>query len=173
MIRLATVLDLDGIEEEYGQHFLYERQNGAYTVFKEGVYPTRKDAEIALQNQALYVYELNGVIVGSLILDKEQPDEYSEIDWPSKATPEQVNVIHLLMVNPFLARKGIGSALVTHAIEIAKNCLCSAIRLDTGEQNMPAVSLYKKMGFQVVAFSKMKVGGAISHATHLFLEKSL
>ena len=173
MIRLATVLDLDGIEEGYSQHFLYEEQHGAYTVFKEGVYPTRKNAEIALQNQALYIYELNSVIAGSLILDKKQPDEYSEIDWPSKATSEQVNVIHLLMVNPLLARKGIGSALINHAIEIAKSCSCRAIRLDTGKQNIPAVSLYKKIGFQVVAISKIKVGGAISHATHLFLEKIL
>lgn len=173
MIRQATVTDLDGVEKGYGEHFLHEKKHGAYTVFKEGIYPTRKDAESALWNGALYIYEEKGVVAGSIIINERQPDEYGKIDWPSQAAPEQVRVIHLLMVNPCMAGKGIGSALVSYAVQVAKQSSCTVLRLDTGAQNIPAVSLYKKRGFQVVATSTMKVGGAISHGEHLFLEKTI
>ena len=173
MIRQAIITDLDCVVEGYHAHFVHEKEHGAYTVFKEGVYPTRKDAEKALANEALYVYEDNGNIAGSLIVDTVQPDEYTTIDWPSQATPDKVRVIHLVMVNPRAAGKGIGSTLVNHAVELARQHSCAAVRLDTGEQNIPAVSLYTKLGFQLAGTSSMKVGGAIPHGKHLFFEKSL
>lgn len=173
MIRQAVITDLDRIEEGYHDHFLYEKEHGAYTVFKEDVYPTRKHAEEALRNRALYVYEEKGIIAGSMILDKAQPDEYAKIDWPSQARPDQVSVIHLVMVHPGAARKGIGSALVNYAMEEAKRHSRMAVRLDTGEQNTPAVSLYRKLGFQLAGTSSMKVGGAILHRRHLFFEKNI
>ena len=78
--RQAVVADLDGIEEGYIEHFVHEKKYGAYTVFQEGVYPTRKVAETALQNNALYVYEENGIVLGSVILDGQQPKEYKKIE---------------------------------------------------------------------------------------------
>lgn len=173
MIREATDKDLDFVEEGYHEHFINEQEHGAYTVFKEGVYPTRGDAEKALQNRALYVYEENGIVAGSMILNGQQPEEYKKIDWPSQAAAENVLVIHLLMVRPCMAGKGIGTALVNHAEKVAKQRSCEVVRLDTGGQNTPAASLYKKLGFQLIGTSSMKVGGAIAHDGHLFFEKSL
>lgn len=173
MIRQAVMADLDSIEEGYREHFLHEKTHGAYTVFRENVYPTRRDAEKAVQNQTLYVYEENGSVLGSIILDGQQPEEYKKIAWPSQAPSESVNVIHLLIVRPSAAGKGVGSALINHALETAKQRSCTAVRLDTGEQNIPAASLYKKLGFQLAAAASMKVGGAISHDRHLFFEKAL
>ena len=171
IIRQAVIADLDGIEQGYQEHFAHEKKYGAYTVFQEDVYPTRKVAETALQNGTLYVYEENGDVLGSIILNRQQPDEYKKIEWLSKASDEKVWVIHLLMVRPSAAGKGIGSSLVNYAVDIAKQCSCTAVRLDTGKQNIPAISLYKKLGFQLVAALSMKVGGAIPHKEHLFFEK--
>lgn len=173
MLRQAVITDLDSIEEGYREHFAHERIHGAYTVFREGVYPTRKTAEAALQSGALFVYEENGAVLGSIILDHKQPDEYRTIEWQSGASDEEVNVIHLLMVRPRAAGKGVGSALVGYALDVAKQRSCTAVRLDTGEQNIPAVSLYTKLGFKLNAASSMNVGGAIFHGRHLFFEKIL
>lgn len=173
IFRVAAASDLDDIEKSYQEHFAHEKEHGAYTVFREGVYPTRKDAETALQNGALYVAEENNIILGSIILDDRQPDEYQKVDWPSKAPKKRVRVIRLLMVRPSAAGKGVGSGLVNHVLEVAKRRSCVAVRLDTGEQNIPAVSLYKKLGFQLIAVSPMKVGGVISHQGHLFFEKAI
>lgn len=173
MVRPASVTDLNSIEKAYQEHFAYERQYGAYTVFREGVYPTRKDAEKALLNDALFVYEENGIVMGSIIFNGFQPEEYKKIDWPSHAADAKVKVVHLLMVRPCAAGKGIGSALLNFVSEMAKRQACTAVRLDTGSQNIPAASLYKKLGFQLAATSSMKVGGVISHEGHLFFEKRI
>ena len=44
MLRQATDADLNQVEEGYQKHFLHEKEHGAFTVFQEGVYPTRADA---------------------------------------------------------------------------------------------------------------------------------
>lgn len=173
MLRQAMDTDLDQVEEGYQKHFLHEKAHGAFTVFREGVYPTREDAAKALSQGSLYVYDENGRVLGSIILDRKQPDEYKKIDWPSHAPAEKVMVIHLVMVCPDAAGKGIGSSLVNYAMEIAKQHSCDAIRLDTGAQNIPAASLYKKLGFQLAETGTMKVGGLISHNGHLFFERAL
>lgn len=173
ILRKASASDLDSIEKSYQEHFAHEKKYGAYTVFQEGVYPTRKVAETALQNNALYVCDEQGIILGSIIVDGHQPDEYKKIDWPSKASNEKIKVIHLVMVRPNASGKGVGSSLVHYALDRARQQSCVAVRLDTGEQNIPAVSLYKKLGFQLAANLPMKVGGIIAHSHHLFFEKMI
>ena len=173
MIRPAAEKDLDGIEESYREHFQHEREHGAYTVFREGVYPTRRAAEEALRAGTLYVYEEDGAVLGSVILDGRQPEEYRSVNWPSGAAADKVRVIHLLMVRPRAAGKGVGTALVRYAEGEAARAACTALRLDTGAQNTPAVSLYQKLSFQLAAAASMKVGGAIPHGGHLFFEKPL
>lgn len=173
MIRKATVTDIELIEDTYKEHFIHETENEAFTVFKEGVYPTAKDAEKAIYSGTLYVYEEKNNIVGSIIVDNVQPEEYAGIAWGQTLESKDVMVIHMLLVRPSMAGKGIATSLITYAAGLAIKNSCKALRLDTGAQNIPAVSLYKKLGFQIAANGSMKVGRAIEHKNHLFLEKVL
>lgn len=171
MIRKANFNDIKVIEDTYNEHFTHEMECGAYTVFQKGVYPTRRDAEKAINDGTLYVHEENHNIAGSIIIDSVQPKEYDGIAWEKNLRSDEVMVIHLLIVRPSMAGKGVASSLVKYAMELARDHSCKALRLDTGGQNIPAVSLYKKLGFQTVATASMKVGNAIEHSGHLFLEK--
>ena len=63
MIRKAILKDVNSIEDTYNEHFQYELNHTAFTVFKKGVYPTKDDAERAIYAGALFVYEENGTIV--------------------------------------------------------------------------------------------------------------
>lgn len=173
MIRKATFDDIGLIENTYDEHFKHENKYGAFTIFKKGIYPTKRDAEKGINNGALYVYEENCNIAGSIIVNKVQPTEYAKIIWEKPHTSDEVMVIHLLMVRPCMTGKGIASSLVQYAAKLAKNNSCKVLRLDTGSQNIPAITLYKKLGFQIVATAPMKVGGIIEHNEHLFLEKKL
>ena len=67
MLRQATDADLNQVEEGYQKHFLHEKEHGAFTVFQEGVYPTRADAAKALSKGALHVHDEDGNILGSII----------------------------------------------------------------------------------------------------------
>ena len=173
MIRKAAFDDIELIEDTYHELFKHEMKHGAFTVFKKGIYPTKRDAEKAIDNGTLYVYEEDNSIAGSMIVDKVQPAEYAKITWGQTFVNDEVMVIHLLMVRPSMAGQGIATSLVRYAIELADNSSCKALRLDTGSQNIPALSLYKKLGFQVVAIASMNVGSVIKHSGHLFLEKVL
>ena len=112
MIRKAILKDVNSIEDTYNEHFQYELNHTAFTVFKKGVYPTKDDAERAIYAGALFVYEENGTIVGSIIIDKVQPIEYATIPWKEKLSEDEVMVIHLLMVRPSMSGKGIASSLI-------------------------------------------------------------
>ena len=173
MIRKAILKDVNSIEDTYNEHFQYELNHTAFTVFKKGVYPTKDDAERAIYAGALFVYEENGTIVGSIIIDKVQPIEYATIPWKEKLSEDEVMVIHLLMVRPSMSGKGIASSLIKFATELAQKNSCRALRLDTGSQNIPALSLYQKNGFEIIASASKKVGDVIAHKNHLFSRKDI
>ena len=48
----------------------------------------------------------------------------------------------------------IGSLLLEHLISLAKNLNCKSLSLEVNEDNLPAISLYKKFGFEQVGFRK-------------------
>lgn len=173
MIRKATTLDIEQIEKSYIELLDYERTHTAYTVWKAGVYPTRETAEKGCRDEALYVMEQDGEICASIILNQLQPKEYENIHWNYSAQPDKVLVIHLLCVRPSKAGRGIGKSMVQFAIEEGKRRNCTAVRLDTGEQNIPAATLYRKLGFELAGTSSMAIGGLISHDAHLFFEKKI
>lgn len=45
MIRKAGFDDIPLIAETYDEHFQYEEEHGAFTVFRKDIYPTGRDAE--------------------------------------------------------------------------------------------------------------------------------
>ena len=93
MIRPANWNDLEAIENSYNEHFQYELEHGAFTVFKKNVYPTRKDAEKAIQNNSLYVFTKEKELYGSIIIDDIQPSEYENICWKMQCDDKEIMVI--------------------------------------------------------------------------------
>lgn len=170
MIRKAKREDLDEVENIFTEILRHEQSHTAYTVWQEGVYPTRKTAEEGYSDGSLYVMERSGKLCASMIVDRVAPDEYGKIHWKSNAAPSEVCMIRLLCVRPSEAGRGLGSEMVEFAIEEARRKNFKAIRLDTGGQNIPAKTLYTKLGFQLVATGSMSVGHIIAHENHLFFE---
>ena len=173
MIRKAVLQDIDQVEKSYIELLLYEQKHKAYTVWKLGVYPVRETAEKGLVDDTLYVMELENEICASMIINQMQPEEYNDIAWKYHVRPKEVFVIHLLCVRPSKAGNGIGKAMVQFAIEEGKRLNCKTIRLDTGSQNIPAIKLYKKLGFELAGTKTMNIGGLIAHKNHLFFEKKI
>lgn len=170
MIRKATEADLDDVNDGYEELLYYEREHGAYTVWELGVYPTQESAKKSLDEGGLYVLEEDGRIAASITVNQTQPSEYAQITWGCDANPDEVMVIHLLCVRPSKAHCGIGTRMVQFIIEKARLQGCKAVRLDTGAQNIPAKSLYTKIGFQLAGTAFMAIGGKIPHKGHLFFE---
>lgn len=56
--------------------------------------------------------------------------------------------IHDLMVLPAFRRRGIGGMLMDKVIDLARQRGCSRVTLEVRQDNLPAQSLYHRLGFQ-------------------------
>ena len=149
MIRKATLNDITQVEDCFVELLEYEQTHGAYTSWRLNIYPTRKTAEKGVEEGNLYVLEQNGDISACMIASQTQPAKFNDIEWRYPARADEVFVINLLCVRPSKARCGVGKSMVQYIIEEAKHMNCKAVRLDTGIQNLPAVELYTKLGFEL------------------------
>lgn len=147
IIRKATVRDIDAIEKIYDRIHEYEDEGKTSTGWLTGVYPVRQTAEAALERDDLFVYESEGEILATGIINKIQVDVYAECDWRYKAPDDDVCVLHTLVVDPTTAGKGIGKAFVKYYEDYATRIGCTVLRIDTNERNAAARSFYAKLGF--------------------------
>ena len=170
MIRKATQNDIQSVAELYTKMIDYEDTHIKYTSWKKGIYPTADTARLGIKTDSLYVYDENGSILGSVILDNRQPPEYRNVQWSVDGKYKDILVIHTLCVDPEHAGSGIGSAIVDFAKKLAKEKGCLTIRLNTTERNTPAVHLYQKNGFTVAGTQKILLNGQIPCGSHLFME---
>ena len=59
-----------------------------------------------------------------------------------------------IVVKKSKRKSGIGSLLLKNIIELCKKLNVSTLFLEVNEKNLPAISLYKKFGFEGVGFRK-------------------
>lgn len=170
MIRKATEKDISDIAILYDKVIDYQLENGGYMSWIKGVYPTRQTAISAHLLNTLYVYEKDGAIKGSVILDCDQPEEYESILWNTKAISKPALVIHTLCVDPNYMGLGIASEMLTYSKELAQALECASIRLATNSKNSIAISLYEKNGFSITGYDKVLLDGKISCPKQCFME---
>lgn len=118
--------------------------------WKKGIYPPDAFLRESIQNGELIIGTLDGEIAASMIVNHAFNESYLKAEWPTKAEPAEITVIHALGVHPRFARRGFAKALVSFAIDTAKQQHQKVIWLDTLADNLPAQQLYLTMGFRYV-----------------------
>lgn len=147
IVRKATTDDIDAIEYLYNNLNDYLATHENYPRWKKGIYPIREDAEEALIKSNLYVATIDGKVAGTVVYSNDQGDAYQAIDWQIEFDVPAI-IICKLAVLPEYFGCGVGKALLDYAEIIGKWQGAKAIRLDTYEENLPAVRLYEKCGFK-------------------------
>ncbi len=161
MIRKATQKDIALIAKTYDSLLTYEEKNGSASNWKLGVYPTILVPEEKVPAGEMYVLEEGGEICASMVLNKNQTEEYSQVVWLYPAVDEQVLVIHTLCIPPQKAKNGYGTKMVAFAKDFARQNGCSVIRIDTYAHNEPAKKLYDKNRFRIAGYGKIVLQGRI------------
>ena len=146
-IRKATPRDIDAIEKIYDH--IHEAEDGGKIVtgWITGVYPVRATAEAALSRGDMFVYEDKGEILAAAVINKTQVDVYADGNWRYASDDDKVCVLHTLVVEPAAFGRRIGTDFVAFYENYAKASGCMALRMDTNARNLPARSLYKKLGY--------------------------
>ena len=92
--------------------------------------------------------EEDGAVVAAARINQAQVECYARANWSFDAAPEQVMVLHTLVVDPARKGKGYGTEFVGfyEAYARANGCLC--LRIDTNVKNTSARKLYKRLGYR-------------------------
>ena len=147
MIRKATSADIPAVAVIYDALLRREEQGLLTTGWTRGVYPTEQTAWDALDAGTLYVLEDGGRVTGAAKIDHHQMAQYAQCAWRNDAPPEQVLVLHTLVVDPAVKGKGYGTAFVRFYEDMGRETGRSCLRIDTNARNTTARALYARLGY--------------------------
>lgn len=148
-VRKAHCKDLQAVAEIYNQIHTEEEAGRTTTCWIRDVYPTIQTASSALERDDLFVMENDeGEVFGSAIINQLQVDVYADGSWQHNAPPEEVMVLHTLVISPSRARMGFGKSFVRFYEEYALANGCRFLRTDTNAKNLTARVVYEKLGYR-------------------------
>lgn len=141
--------DIPAIAEIYDRIHTLEETGSVSIGWNRKIYPTAETAREAIAAGDMYIAKCGGEIVASARINKEQVHPtYDEVKWKYEAEPEEVMVIHTLVVDPERGREGIGRDFVKFYEDLAAAEGCKVLRLDTNERNLRARAMYSSLGYQ-------------------------
>ena len=150
VIESGTTADIDELEKLYDDLNDYLSATTNYPGWIKGIYPIREDAVVGIENKTLFVVRYDGKIAGSIILDHHPDEAYNNVRWKIETDYSCIFVIRTFVVHPSFLKMGIGRALMDYSFELAQQSGMKSIRLDVYENNLLAISLYEKCGFEYI-----------------------
>lgn len=144
MIRKANAPDIDTL--------MTVTQACAKHMISKGIfqwnehYPNQYAFENDIKQDQLYVLEVDGVVIGSIVLSNHMDDEYIPIRWLTKN--DKNLYIHRLAINPEHQGKGYAQQLMDFGEQFAIENNYASIRLDTFSQNKRNHKFYELRGYK-------------------------
>lgn len=172
MFRKATPDDLDSIAAIYDAIHTEEEAGRTTIGWIRSIYPTRETARRAIEAGDMFVAEDRGALVACGRINREQADCYQEGSWRYDAAPENIMVLHTLVVDPAVSRNGYGAKFLRFYEAYAAEHGCPYLRLDTNEKNIRARAFYKKHGYWEAGLAPCEFNG-IPGVKLILLEKKL
>jgi len=111
-------------------------------------YPLYEHFLVDFQKDALYVIEVDGEILASMTLLKENEKFYHEISWYNQNS----TVIHRIMVKPSAQKRHLGTSLMEYAIEYSKINQYPSLKIDTHPDNFRMKAMLSNLGFVEVGY---------------------
>lgn len=149
-VRPAQIAETDLVKTLYDE--VIEANTGTkYDVlWRRDLHPSDKAIEEAIEQGALVVAVLDGVIVGSSIMNHDFAPGYDQISWRVNAPLDEVLCLHLLCVHPSCQGMGLGRRFLDGLKQWSKEQGAQAIRLDVFDYNDPAKHLYETNGYELI-----------------------
>lgn len=110
-------------------------------------YPNREVIGEDLQHGTLFAAESEGHIMGIVVLDESQDEQYRTISWKQEEGPHLM--MHRLAVDPEAQGQGVARKLIAFSEEYAMREGYTSLRLDTYAKNKAALKLYQGLGYDL------------------------
>lgn len=111
-------------------------------------YPTKCHYADDIARGELYLaHAPSGALLGAACINCDESPEYAAVSW---CVPGPAVVVHRMAVDPDAQRQGVGKALFSCAVEIARAKGVASLRVDTYGENNKMQALLLGFGFQPV-----------------------
>jgi len=145
-IYLADSHDLERIDHLYRACIQYLNTQEIYQW--DDQYPNIETYITYIDKRQLYLFEEDESLIGAVIINEVQADEWQMMDWKSRVAKSRM--IHALTINPDFQGKGYGQQVLKACETLCMDQGFSAIRLDAFSENPAAINLYEKNGYKKV-----------------------
>ena len=151
-IRLARIEELEslyGLIQEATRHM--DNQDIPQW---DDIYPSKAILNADIENQQMYLIEVEGRVAGLMVINEDQSPEYASVAWKHSG---RALVVHRLTIHPDYQRHRLASYLMDFAEEMAADKKYACIRLDAFTRNPAAFTLYENRGYRragIVLFRK-------------------
>lgn len=144
MIRHAKISEIADILTITRACAVKMQENG---IFQWNEHYPKKEAFVNdVKCNELYVKELNGKIIGAIVISTHMDDEYIPIKW---LTPSGNNTyIHRVCIHPDYQGKGFAQEMMDFAEDCSRKNGFTSVRLDTFSQNKRNQRFYEQRGYQ-------------------------
>lgn len=140
--RLAVMADLPQLKAVY-QNIIHNMNQNHIKIWDD-IYPCGV-FENDIRNHSLYILTHGSDIISAFALCGTSPGE-NAVRW-QKPHPQKVLYLSRFGVHVDYLKRGIGSLMLQHAKETAKNLGVRYLRLFVVDINQPAIQFYIKNGF--------------------------
>jgi len=145
-IRKANGKDMNTVLEIFKKAINVMNTNGILQW--DDIYPDEQILNEDIENNQMFLGEIDGKIVSVFVLNQECDEEYENGNWRYQRSP--FAVIHRFCVNPNFQNNGIGTKTMNIIEEMLKENSIETIRLDTFSLNTYALKMYEKLGYNKV-----------------------
>lgn len=171
MIRKGEKKDIGEVAQIY-KNILSLEDKSTSTGWLPNIYPTKETAENAFKRGDLFVFEEEGQIVASAVINTLQDQIYQEGDWSFEGEEDEIMVLHTLVVDPSVRGKGIAKKFVKYYEDYGKAMGARCLRMDTNKINVLARKMYKNLGYREAGIVSCNFNG-IPNVQLVLLEKRI
>lgn len=131
-------------------------------------YPNKKLLRRDVTNGHMYVKVKDDEVLGMIVLNYEEPEEYRSVKWSAKG---RCLVIHRMAVKDSELGKGVGRELLKFSENLARNVAQTAcIKADTYSTNKAAKALFESEGYKNVGSVSLREDLGDFHCYERILE---
>ena len=140
--------------------------------WKIGSHPTDETINEYINQKSMYLCMEESKLIGAMAIPMEQGEEYHNVKWDLQSTEDEVATLHIFAVASEFQGRGFGKKVIRMAWDLAKRNGKKVFRLDTLASNIPAQTMYEKLGFKLKGKQNLYAGNT-GWTDFLYYEKDL
>lgn len=121
----------------------------------DDVYPSKAILNADIENQHMYLIEVEGRVAGITVINEDQSPEYASVGWKHSG---RALVVHRLTIHPDYQRRKLASCLMDFAEEMAATEKYDCVRLDAFTRNPAAFAMYERRGYRRAGIVRFRKG---------------